>query len=467
MRKTKIITGLVAAAAAAVTLTACGGSASQFDGAGTSSVEVPAKDYNGFFKHTANVYKDYVKLGDYKNLEITDVDRSNEDISDEAVETIIKGLQTEYTEQEDVTEGGTTQDDDIITLDFTGSIDGVEFEGGSATDYTYTVGSGSFIEDLDEGLKGKQAGEYEIPVTFPEDYGSEELNGKDAVFKVNITAINRPTVPEIDDAWVSKHSAEVESAGYGSGVKTLAALQDGIRASLKANAVEQNNAAILSEALEKIKENSEISGYPEAELAEIESNIKNNVESEFEQYKQYYSLMNSSTTVETESDGETEETEATEETTTAEPELLDYLKQYYGFETEEEFDEYAHDYAENYVGNKMIVTLIGNEQGIGASVDEILERGNELAATYGYDDYQTIIDSYGSAINCDMGYQVIYSKVADYIANTVKLVPAEETEESSESTESTEETENTENTEETEAAEETEATEETESTTSN
>jgi len=474
MKKTRIITGVIAAAAAAVALTACGSSASEFSGTSTASQAVAAKDYNGFFKHTAEVYKDYVTLGDYTNIEIDEIDRSNEDITDETLETNIQALETEYTLQEDVTSGGTTQADDIITLDYSGSIDGVEFEGGTATDQTYTVGSLRFIEDLDEGLKGKNANtEYEIPVKFPDDYSSEELKGKDAVFKVTITNIMRPTVPTIDDAWVSAHTKELADKGYGN-VSTLAELKEGIKASLKAAAVESNNSKILSAALEKLKETSTFKGYPEAEVSEIETNIKNNIDSEFQQYKQYMSMM--TTSVETEASAEEtaegETTASTEATTTTQDEeqmFLDYIKQYYGLNSQEEYDTYAHDYAEDYVGNKMLVTLIGDSQGFTASVDEIVERGEELAAAYGYDNYQSIIDTYGAAVNCDTGYQTIYAKVAEFMAGKVKEVPAS-TEESGEATEAaaegSESAESTEATSETvESTESTESTEATETTT--
>ncbi len=437
MRKTGIITGVVAMAVAAVSLTACGSSASEFEGTGTASIAVAAKDYNGFFKHTADVYKDYVTLADYKNLEIEEIDRSNEEISDEAVETEIQALETEYTEQEDVTEGGTTQDGDIITLDYSGSIDGVAFDGGTATDHTYTVGSQSFITDLDEGLKGKNANtEYDIPAKFPDDYSSDELKGKDSVFKVTITNIMRPTVPTIDDAWVNAHSAELESKGYGK-VTTLAALKEGIKASLKEAAIESNNSKIMSAALEKLKETSTFTGYPEAEVAEIESNIRNNIDSEFSQYQQYMELMSSSATVETEGGETTESTEATTTTVDEDQQFLEYIQQYYGLASEEEYDDYVKDYAEGYVGNKMLVTLIGADQGFTASVDEIVERGEKLAASYGFDSYQSIIDQYGAAVNCDTGYQTIYSKVSDYMAGVVKMVPAATTEATTESAETT------------------------------
>lgn len=456
MKKTRLFTGILAASAAALTLTACGASTSEYEGTGTASAAVAARDYNGFLKHTADVYKDYVSLGDYKNVEIEKVDRSNEDITDEAVDTAVKALETEYTEQTDVTEGGTTQDGDIITLDYTGTVDGVAFDGGTAADASYTIGSGNFIEDLDKGLAGKNANtEYEIPVKFPDDYHSDELKGKDAVFTVTITNITRPTVPTIDDAWVSAHSSELEAEGYGA-VKTLAALKEGIKTSQHDSAVESNNSKVLSAYLTALKDTVEFKGYPEDEVSEIESNIQGNMENEFSQYQQYMSLMNQSVEVETEEGSEgAETTEATTTTVDEEQQWLDYLQQYYGLTSQEEYENYTRDYAQDYVGNKMLVTLIAADQGMTASVDEIVARGEILADAYGFDKYQDIVDQYGAAINCDTGYQVIYAKVADFISGIVKQVEPETTE-SSETLETSESSEVLEITDTSEGSEESE-----------
>ncbi len=111
--------------------------------------------------------KEYVTLGNYKDLEITAVDRSDEEATDTDVDEVIQELLSKSTTTEDVTEGGTTQDGDSIVLNYSGSIDGQAFDGGTAENQTYTVGSGKFISDLDKGLVGLEANkEYDIPVKF-------------------------------------------------------------------------------------------------------------------------------------------------------------------------------------------------------------------------------------------------------------------------------------------------------------
>ena len=278
MRKIKTVLGIAAATAAAVSLTACGGGASVY-GNSTKNIELPAKDYQGFFDNTARVYREYVTVGDYKDIEVTKVDRASEEITDETVNSTLDSLDQEFRNEDDVTEGGTTQKNDEIVLDFTGTIDGKEFEGGSSTDYSYTIGSGNFIEDLDKGLEGKEANkEYDINVKFPDNYGKEELNGKDAVFKVTIKKIIRPTNPELNDEFAAAHTDTWELKGYGSGFKTLDALKEGIKKNLAETQRDTNNQTLYGEALQKIIENSQFKDeLPQEELNYLSETMKSNV----------------------------------------------------------------------------------------------------------------------------------------------------------------------------------------------
>ncbi|GEM_PF-68719 len=441
MNKIKVTAGIAAAAISALTLAACGGSGAQ-QGDSTASAAVAAKDYNGFYKHTADVYKNYVKLGEYKGLDVTKIDRSNEQVTDEDVNNQIEALKAQYTETQDVTEGGTTQKDDIITIDYTGKINGVEFEGGSAQGSTYTVGSGQFVEDLDKGLEGKQAGQdFDVNVKFPDDYGKEELNGKDAVFTVKISQIMRPSEPEINDDFVKAHADDLAKEGFGTGLATLDALKNGIKTSLAESAKKSNDQQVLGEVIEKLKETSEIKDYPAQELESLKTNRKSNLEQELEQYNSYMSQL-SGAMVATDENGETVTAESTE--TTAAMTLDEYVKGSYGAENA---DAYVDEFAKGYLATKMLVTLIADENNIDVSVDDINKAGEELASYYGYNSYQEIVEKFGAEVNCDTGYQVLYNKVSTLIAensNEVKEAEsgeapaAEETQASEEQSETSE-----------------------------
>lgn len=144
-----------------------------------------------------------VKLGDYKEIEITKVDSevTEEDIQHEIGHLLDENARLAVIEDRPVKEG------DIILLDFLGKVDDIPFEGGEAKNFELTIGSGSFIPGFEEQLVGLQIGEEsDINVTFPEEYHSEDLKGKDAVFTVKVNEIKEKQLPDFDDEFVSETS---------------------------------------------------------------------------------------------------------------------------------------------------------------------------------------------------------------------------------------------------------------------
>lgn len=114
-----------------------------------------------------------------------------------------------YSPSYEATDKTTVEDGDIVNLDYSGSIDGEAFDGGTAEDQYLTIGSGSFIEGFEEQLVGKEVGtEFDINVTFPEDYASDEVAGKDAVFHINLKNISQEktvTYDELTDDYVAEN----------------------------------------------------------------------------------------------------------------------------------------------------------------------------------------------------------------------------------------------------------------------
>ena len=110
---------------------------------------------------------------------------------------------------EDRRKGTKSKDGDQVVIDFKGSVDGEEFEGGAAEDYPLVLGSNSFIPGFEEQLVGAKAGdEVEVKVTFPEEYGAAHLAGKDAVFACTVKAVKGPKPAEIDDELAKRYGAE-------------------------------------------------------------------------------------------------------------------------------------------------------------------------------------------------------------------------------------------------------------------
>ncbi|MCU0258403.1 MAG: trigger factor [Solirubrobacteraceae bacterium] len=138
-------------------------------------------------------------LGTYKGLE---VGRREPEADEEAVSAQLEELRTRMSKLEGVEEPA--GEGDFVVMDYVGSIDGEEFEGGAGTDQLIELGSGRLIPGFEEQLTGAVAGEERtLDVTFPDDYGAEHLAGRRAQFAVTIKEIRRRVLPELDDAFAS------------------------------------------------------------------------------------------------------------------------------------------------------------------------------------------------------------------------------------------------------------------------
>ncbi|PYG85703.1 trigger factor [Ruminiclostridium sufflavum DSM 19573] len=140
--------------------------------------------------------KPEVELGAYMGVEVkkTDAAVSDEDLENEFDKVVEKNSRLVSVTDRPV------QDGDTALIDFEGFIDDVPFEGGKGIDYSLVIGSGTFIPGFEEQLIGKNVGEdVDVNVSFPEDYGKDDLKGKPALFKVNVKEIKFKELPEIDD----------------------------------------------------------------------------------------------------------------------------------------------------------------------------------------------------------------------------------------------------------------------------
>ncbi len=118
-------------------------------------------------------------------------------IADDEVTEMIDKLRKQQSTTAEVERA--SQDGDVVDINFEGFLDGEAFEGGKAENYKLELGSNSFIEGFEAGLVGKSAGDEDtLKLTFPEDYGKEELKGKDVEFKVKVNSVNESVLPEID-----------------------------------------------------------------------------------------------------------------------------------------------------------------------------------------------------------------------------------------------------------------------------
>jgi trigger factor len=199
---------------------------------------------NLIFKATVTV-KPEVKLGDYKGLSIEDKDFS---VTEESVDAELKRMQERHAELVAVEEGA-AQTGDIAVIDFEGFQDGVAFEGGKAEDYSLELGSGTFIAGFEEQLAGLNIGEEkEITVTFPEEYHSPNLAGKEAVFKVKLNSLKRKNLPALDDEF-AKDVSEFD---------TLEELKADTKKKLEEKTAQEKDQYVREQLVLKAAENAEI-----------------------------------------------------------------------------------------------------------------------------------------------------------------------------------------------------------------
>lgn len=202
------------------------------------------------------VVKPTVSLGDYKDLTV-EVEATKE-VSDEEVETRLTNSQNNLAEL--VVKETAAENGDTVVIDFVGSVDGVEFEGGKGSNHSLELGSGQFIPGFEEQLVGTKAGEtVEVKVTFPENYQAEDLAGKEALFVTTVNEVKAKELPELDDELAKDIDEEVE---------TLDELKAKFRKELEESKAEAYDDAVETAAIEAAVANAEIKEIPEEMIHE-------------------------------------------------------------------------------------------------------------------------------------------------------------------------------------------------------
>lgn len=203
----------------------------------------------GCGKKDENPYSKYVTLGEYTGMT---VDRIVTTISDDDVQNEIQNDLYADADFKEVTDRG-AQDGDTVNIDYTGTIDGEEFEGGSDTDYDLELGSGTFLEDFESGIVGMKTGETkEISVTFPDEYDGT-LDGQTAVFSVTVNSISEVILPDYNDAYVKENY----------GFDTIADFEASVKEDLQSQYDEDATYTACADALSMAVDNATFDGYPE------------------------------------------------------------------------------------------------------------------------------------------------------------------------------------------------------------
>lgn len=393
--KKKLFSVLLVGALAA-SLVACDSKKKEVDKTpSTVNSEINADEYAATITDNAGIYKTFVSLSDWKGMSV-DLAESDYKVTDSDVEDYIQSL-LEATATTDAQTTGTTKSGDTIKLDYSGKLDGTAFSGGTATDASYTIGSGKFIDDLDKGLVGLTVGvETDIPCTFPESYQNSDLAGKQVVFTVTVKEIDVKVVPELNDEWVTANASKLGVSD--AELTNVDDLRAYVKNYLETQAASNRSSTVFETAYSQMSDGLDVSEYPSEELADLLKTLNNNIDSEYQSYSSSYSSKE------------------------------DYLKSAYKFESMDAFNEYADNYAKQYLLQKMIITMIAADNNITVSEDDINSTGEELASYYGYNDYQEILDTYGKSMNAEIGYQVLYQKVVEFVCDNVTINDTSSTE---------------------------------------
>ncbi|MDY3919372.1 MAG: trigger factor [Candidatus Limivivens sp.] len=317
---------------------------------------------------SSSTYGKYVKLGDYKGVAITKI---KTEVTDEALQDEIDMTLEDNAEYNEITDRG-CQNGDLINIDFTGTIDGEEFDGGSATDYDLELGQGYFLEDLEAGIVGMKTGEEkEITIIFPEEY-DEELGGKETVFQVTLNSIYEVILPEYNDEFVASISD----------FSTTAEFEEDLKQSLYEQTEESNNYMAGYDALAAAVANATFSGYPQ-EL--------------YDKCKESYDEMNA------------------------------MYAEMFGMDVEdfELSEEETKETVEQMVYEKMVITTIAEKEKLTVSEDEYKDYVNSLYADYGYDSAEDFEADYSKDSIME---ELQQSKVQDFLVKNASITEVSEDE---------------------------------------
>ena len=202
-----------------------------------------------------------VELGDYKGIQVK---KQKRNVMKADVEARLEELQKQQAEL--VLKDGKAEKGDTVIIDYVGTVDGKEFDGGSAQNYSLELGSGTFIPGFEDELIGHSAGEdVDVNVTFPEDYQATDLAGKKAIFKTKLHEVKTKELPELDDDFAKDVDENVD---------TLEELKTKIHDEIKDQKKETAEENIQEEAISGAVKNAKIDDIPQAMIdTEVENQL--------------------------------------------------------------------------------------------------------------------------------------------------------------------------------------------------
>lgn len=217
-------------------------------------------------------FSDYINVAKYKGVTVEPI--SVKVTTKEVNKEIQSRLEAKKTTKD--VKKGTVKDGDTVNIDYVGSINGAKFDGGEASDVDLTIGSGKMIDGFEDGIIGAKVGStIKVKVTFPENYSSEDLAGKKAVFSITVNSKEVSTIPELDEEFVKENSDVDTVAEYKKLVKKelLAEKKESVEASQRTTIWNE----IVSDSEIK-KDSDKKEKYPEEQLDKAIEDMKSTYE---------------------------------------------------------------------------------------------------------------------------------------------------------------------------------------------
>lgn len=222
------------------------------------------------------VYNDYVKIKKWKELEVERVDPTP--VKDEDVEMSIESDLQTLAKTVDVTDRAAAMGDQVV-IDYVGKLDGVAFDRGSANDQTITLGEAGFIDGFEKGIVGHKPGEtFDLPLTFPKDYGNADLAGKAVVFTITLDKIQEIVIPKLNDETAKQLNSKA---------KNVEEYKKLVKENLEDLNQEEAEMQMKSNLLGVFLEQCEVIEYPEEELKENIEDMTEFMDKQLEEYAAY------------------------------------------------------------------------------------------------------------------------------------------------------------------------------------
>ena len=312
--------------------------------------------------------EEYVTLNDYANMT---VEVAKSEVTDDDIKGIIDS-ELMYATKGEVKTG------DTVNIDYVGKKDGVAFAGGTASGYELEIGSGTFIDGFEDGLIGVSVGDtVDLNLTFPENYGSAELAGKDVVFTVTVNSIL------LNGGYDSLTDEDIKNYGMAYADKEELWAAGEKLANERAEAA--YDASVRSSAVSNVLEQSTVNSIPEYLVEEEAQNYLNYMT---ELCQSVYDI-----------------------------DLEGYVTMYYGMEMDD-FNSEVMDMSREAVKGYLVYEAIARAEGINVTQQEIEKRADEEAAEYGYSSGSELIDEVGFTT---YRMYIVQGLVSDRLSELVKV----------------------------------------------